>query len=169
MAAGLGVTKAAMPNPLRHAQPVGMLRFFGRAALDAAGRVIGREPLLVPLAGAPGTVTSLTTPDSLNGAPALNPGNRYPEWRQEIAAASAMRLGFYRPGRFARRIGCPLLVVTCQHDGVAPPGPAIRAARRAPRGELVQVSGGHYAPLMDQHERAVDVQLAFLERHLLDI
>jgi uncharacterized protein len=130
--------------------------------------LIGRDPLLVPLAGEKGTVAALTTPDSLNGPRALNPGNRYPDWQQEVAARSALRIGLYRPARHAARVGCPLLVVAPEGDGVAPVGPAIRAAERAPRGEVVRLDGGHYAPLMDQHERAVEAQLDFLRRHLLD-
>lgn len=53
-------------------------------------------------------------------------------------------------------------------DHSAPPKPAIRAAGRAPRRELVHLSGGHYAPFMEAHEPAVAAQLEFLERHLLD-
>ena len=47
----------------------------------------------------PGTVALLTTPDALDGGRALNPGNRYPDWQQAVAARSALRIGFYRPGR----------------------------------------------------------------------
>jgi hypothetical protein len=52
----------------------------------------------VPLAGEPGTVAALTTPDSLDGNRALNPSNRYPDWQQAVAARSVLRLGFYQPG-----------------------------------------------------------------------
>jgi uncharacterized protein len=118
----------AMHNALRHTTPLALARLTGRAAADAVGGQLGRDPLLVPLAGERGTIASLTTPDSLNGATALNPGNRYPQWQQSVAARSAIRVGFYRPGRFASRIRCPLLVVAHEADGVAPPMPAIRAA-----------------------------------------
>lgn len=134
---------AAAPNAMRHQTPIPSLRFSGRAVLDAVGGLFGRDPLLVALAGEPGTVTSLTTPDSLNGAEALNPDNRYPQWQQEVAARSALRVGFYRPGRFASRVWCPLLVLAYDDDGAALPGPAVRAAQRAPRGELVRLPGGH--------------------------
>jgi uncharacterized protein len=159
---------AAAPNAMRHQTALGSLRFTGRAVLDAVGGLLGREPLLVPLAGEPGTVTSLTTPDSLKGAAALNPDNRYPDWRQDVAARSALRAGFYRPGRFASRVRCPLLVLAQDQDGAALPGPAVRAAQRAPRGELVRLPGGHYEPYTAGHERAVEIQLSFLRRHLLD-
>src|SRR4051794_9883569 len=112
---------AALPNAMRHQKQIAALRFFGRAALDAIGLRLGRDPLLVPLAGAPGTVTSLTTPDAQKGAGALNAGNAYPEWQQMVAASSALRVAFYRPGRHASRIKIPFLVFAYEHDGVAPP------------------------------------------------
>jgi len=144
------------------------LRFTARAIRDALGGLIGRDPLLVPLAGERGTVTSLTSPDALTGAQALNPNDRYPAWQQEVAARSALRMGFYRPGRHARRVLCPLLVMASQDDGVAPPVPAVKVARSAPHGELATLPGGHYASFMAGHEQAVELQLSFLGRCVLD-
>jgi len=152
----------------RYQRPGAMLRFTARAVLDAAGSLVGRAPLLVPLVGEPGTVAMLTTPDAREGSAALTADGRYPHWRQEVAARSALRLVFYRPGRAASRIRCPLLVVVCDEDRSAAPGPALDAARRAPHGELVRLPGaGHYAPFFEAHEQALRAQLAFLRRHLL--
>jgi pimeloyl-ACP methyl ester carboxylesterase len=157
---------AAARNAAKHQTPLAMLRLTMRGLLDAIGGVLGRDPLLVPLVGAPGTVASLTTPDAQDGNRALNPENRYPDWRQEVAARSALRIGSYRPGRFASRVDCPLLVVACDDDQSALAAPAARAAERALRGELVSLPGGHYAPFLDQHEPALEAELAFLQRHL---
>ncbi len=145
-----------------------MLRLTGRGVLDAIGGLVGRQPLLVPLADEPGTVALLTTPDSIDGNRALNPDNRYPDWQQAIAARSALRLGLYRPGRYASRVRCPLLVLVCDHDQSALAGPAVRAANRAPRAELARIPGGHYEPFLGGHEQAVEAELSFLRRHLLD-
>jgi uncharacterized protein len=155
---------AAMPNAMRHTTPFALLRLGGRALLDAVGGLLGRDPLLVPLAGRPGTVAALTTPDALDGAVALNPDNEYPEWRQELAARSVPGLGLYRPGRHAAHVHCPLLVLACDRDRSALAGPAVRAARRAPRGELVCLPGGHHEPFMVGHARAAEAELAFLRR-----
>jgi pimeloyl-ACP methyl ester carboxylesterase len=159
--------QAAARNALRHQRPLAMLRFTGRGLLDAAGGVVGRPPLLVPLAGPPGTVAVLTTPDALDSDRILNPGGRYPDWQQAVAARSALRLGFYQPGRSAGRVRCPLLVVVCDQDQSALAEPSARAARRAPRGELVRLPGGHYAPFSTAHEETVAAELAFLRRHVL--
>jgi uncharacterized protein len=158
---GLAVTR----NAARYQRPSAMLRFTGRAVLDAAGALAGRPPRLVPLTGRPGTVALLTTPDAQDTGRALTP-EKYPDWRPEVAARSALRAGFYSPGRLAARVTCPLLVVVADQDQSALAGPAARAARRAPRGELVRVPGGHYEPFLGGHERVVAAELAFLTRHL---
>jgi pimeloyl-ACP methyl ester carboxylesterase len=160
--------QAAARNAARHQRPLALLRFTGRGIVDAVGGLAGRRPRLVPLVGQPGTVALLTTPDALDGGRALNPDNRYPDWQQAVAARSALRLGFYRPGRYASRVRCPILVLACDQDQSAPAAPAIHAANRAPRGELVRLPGGHYAPFLDGHEEAVEAELSFLRRHLLD-
>ena len=156
---------AAARNAARHQKPLAMARFTGRGILDAAGGLVGRPPLLVPPAGEPGTVALLTTPDSLDGDWALN-AESYPGWRREVAARSALRVAFYRPGRAAPRVRCPLLVVVCDQDTSALAEPAVRAARRAPRGELVRLSGGHYATFLGAHEQAVQAELSFLRHNL---
>jgi pimeloyl-ACP methyl ester carboxylesterase len=155
----------ASRNAARFQRPGALLRFTGRALLDGLGSLVGRPPRLVPLVGQPGTVAMLTTPDALRGDEALH-ADRYPEWRQEVAARSALGVAVYRPGRYAHRVRCPLLVMVCDQDQSALAEPAARAARRAPRGELIRLPGGHYAPFLDQHEPAVAAQLTFLRHHL---
>jgi pimeloyl-ACP methyl ester carboxylesterase len=159
--------RAVTVNALRYQQPRALLRLTARGVLDALGGVVGRPPRLVPLAGLPGTVAVLTTPDSLDGEAALNPGGRYPEWRQVVAARSALRIGSYRPGRRAARVRCPLLVVACDDDRSVLAAPAVRVAERARAAELVRLPGGHYAPFLAAHEAAVEAELSFLRRHLL--
>jgi uncharacterized protein len=159
--------RAAAPNALRHMTPLALARLTGRGVLDTIGGLLGRPPLLIPLAGRRGEVASLTTPDSADAAHALNPGNRYPGWQQEMAARSALTIGLYRPGRDAARVACPLLVVAYEDDRSALPGPAVRAGERAPRGEVVLLPGGHYAAFLEGHERTVEAELDFLRRHIV--
>ena len=160
--------QAAARNATRHQRPLALWRFTGRAILDTVAGLVGRQPRVVPLAGEPGTVALLTTPDGIDGDRALNPDNRYPDWQQAVAARSALSFSFYRPGRDASGVRCPLLVLVCDQDQSALAGPAVRAAKRAPRGELVRMSGGHYEPFLDGHEQAAEAELSFLNRHLLD-
>jgi len=158
---------AAARNAARFQKPLAMARFASRGILDALGGLTGRQPRLVPLTGEPGTVALLTTPDALDGDWALN-AESYPDWRREVAARSALRTGLYSPGRAAPRVRCPLLVVVCDQDRSALAEPAAHAARRAPRGELARLPGGHYAPFLGAHERAVQAELSFLRQNLLE-
>lgn len=158
---------ASARDASRHQRPLAMLRFTGRALLDLVGGLVGRPPLLVPLIGQPGTVAMLTTPDGLDSDRALDPDGRHTHWQRMVAARSTLGLVLYRPGRDAARVRCPLLVLVCDQDQTAPAEPAVRAARRAPRAELVRLpTGGHYEPFLGGHERAVAAQLAFLRRHV---
>jgi pimeloyl-ACP methyl ester carboxylesterase len=160
--------QAIVRNAARYQTPLAMMRLTGRAVLDALGGLIGRPPRLVPLNGEPGSVAFLTTPDALDTDRALNPDGRYPDWQQTAAARFALSLGFYRPGRDASRIRCPLLVLVCDEDNSALAAPALAAADRAARAEIVRLPGGHYQPFLTGHEQAVAAELSFLVRHLVD-
>ncbi|WP_329135176.1 alpha/beta fold hydrolase [Streptomyces sp. NBC_01476] len=159
--------RAAALNMMRHQKPLAALRLTGRGVLDALGGLAGRPPRLVALDGEPGEVALLTTPDAIGGGRVLDPDGRYADWQQAVAARSALPLGFYRPGRDAVRVRFPLLVVVCDQDTAALAPPSVAAQRRAPRGELVRLPGGHYAPFKEAHEAAVAAELDFLRRHLL--
>jgi fermentation-respiration switch protein FrsA (DUF1100 family) len=155
------------PRALSH-ETLGVLARFPLIALrDVARGLAGREPLVVPLAGPRGAVAMLTTPDACDSDGALNPGNTYPNWQQAIAARSVVPIALYRPGRTADRISCPLLAVISTRDQTVLAAPALKVARQAPRGEVLQVDGMHYAAFLDQHETVVAAELDFLRRHLL--
>jgi pimeloyl-ACP methyl ester carboxylesterase len=88
-------------------------------------------------------------------------------WRNRVAARLLLRFARYRPNRGAHRIGCPLLVCVCDRDGVTPPGAAVTAAERAPRGEAIHYDGRHFDIYFDElFERTVADQTAFLTRTL---
>lgn len=89
-------------------------------------------------------------------------------WRNRVS--SRWLLGRpYRPARHAAKLHCPWLVCVGEADRVAKPGPAIAAARRAPRGELRTYPGVDHFDIYDgpAHEALVADQLDFLKRHLL--
>ena len=157
---------AASRLAMRYQSLGGLLRLTGRALLDAIGGLFNAAPRLVPLVGERGRVAMLTAPDALKGPEALN-APAYPEWQQVIAARSALRPGFYRPIRFAKRVQCPLLVLGYEQDQIAAPKAAARAGRRAPAGEVVTRPGGHFEFLLDGYDEALANQRAFLTRHLL--
>ena len=160
---------AAARNAARHQKPLAMLRLTGRGILDALGGLVGRPPRLVPLVGLPGTVALLTTPDGIDGDRALNPGNRYPDWQQAVAARSALATRA-STGPAATRPGCGARCWSSSATRIRPRSPGPPSARRSerPGRELVRLPGGHYEPFLDGHEQAVEAELSFLRRHLLD-
>lgn len=89
-------------------------------------------------------------------------------WRNRVS--SRWLLGRpYRPVRHAAKLHCPWLVCVGEADRVAKPGPAIAAARRAPKGELRTYTGVDHFDIYDgpAHEALLADQLDFLKRHLL--
>jgi pimeloyl-ACP methyl ester carboxylesterase len=157
---------AASRNAMRYQTLGALLRLTGRGLLDLLGGLVGRDPRLVPLMGEPGTVAMLTAPDAFNGPRALD-AQHHPEWEQVVAARSALRVGSYRPARYAPRVECPLLVLGYEQDQLALAAPALRAGERAPHAEVVARPGGHFEFLLDGYEDAFAVQISFLTRHLL--
>ncbi|TDO63883.1 alpha-beta hydrolase superfamily lysophospholipase [Kribbella sp. VKM Ac-2571] len=153
-------------NASRYQTPGSALRLIGRSLLDLAGGLFGRPPRLVDLAGPPGTVALLNTPDAQLSNATLNPGNRYPDWQQAIAARSVFPAALYRPLKYAAKVRCPILYVVCENDQSALAAPTLKAAASSPNADVLQVPGNHYAPFLDAHEQVVDVELAFLNRHL---
>src|SRR5919204_6428753 len=89
-------------------------------------------------------------------------------WRNRVS--SAWLLGPpYRPIQHADSLHCPWLVCVGADDQVAKPGPAIDAARRAPKGELRIYPGVDHFDIYDgpSHEAVVADEVDFLSRHLL--
>ena len=88
-------------------------------------------------------------------------------WRNRVSSRWILGRPF-RPVRHARGLHCPWLVCVGEADRVARPGPAIAAARRAPRGELRTYPGVDHFDVYDgpAHEALVADQLDFLRRHL---
>jgi fermentation-respiration switch protein FrsA (DUF1100 family) len=152
------------PSALRAAGLPDVSRLAVAGVRDEISRLRGRPPFTIPIAGPPGRTAVMNSPDADPGYRAIFP----PEagFRNEIAARIGLHVGFYLPFRQAPRIACPWLVCVADDDLVTPPQPAIKAALRAPRGELRRYRSGHFdifgGELFDQ---SVADQIDFLSRH----
>lgn len=132
---------------------------------DVVGSWAGREPVLVPAVGPPGSFAAMTEPGAEQAQKDLvGPDSR---WRNEVAARVALTIGTYRPAAKAHRIACPLLVCVATGDLTTPHEPALRVAQRAPRGELREYACGHF-DIYDGEwfDRMVGDEVEFLDRHL---
>ena len=88
-------------------------------------------------------------------------------WRDRVSTRWLLGRPFL-PVRHAAHLHCPWLVGVGEADQVAAPGPAIRAARRAPHGELRTYPGVDHFDIYDgpAHEAVVADELEFLRRHV---
>jgi uncharacterized protein len=126
--------------------------------------MLGRQLLAV---GAPDQAAFINAPGGEAGWRRVVAIGEDSRWRNRASARWLLGRPF-RPVRHAARLHCPWLVCVGEADRVARPGPAIAAARRAPRGELRTYPGVDHFDIYDGavHEALVADQLAFLRRHL---
>jgi len=145
--------------------PAALVKVAVRTVRDLIGSLLRRPPVMVAVAGRPGSTALLTAPDALPGYLGLVPDGV--QFRNEVAARLALHSLRYRPGRSVSRIACPVLFCVCEHDSVAPSKATLRHARRSPRVEVRLYPLGHFDIYSgDGFERAVADQIAFLARHV---
>ena len=122
----------------------------------------------LPAVGQPDKPAFINAPGGEEGWRRVVATGEDSRWRNRVS--SRWLLGRpYRPARHAAGLHCPWLVCVGEADRVAKPGPAIAAARRAPKGELRTYPGVDHFDIYDgpEHEAVVADELDFLRRHLL--
>ncbi len=88
-------------------------------------------------------------------------------WRNQISAGVFLTVGLFRPVRRAARIGPPIWVGRCAQDITVDATAVAEVAARAPRGELHEFEGDHFAPFTGASTAAIiDSQVDFLRRVL---
>lgn len=141
------------------------LKVTARAIRDLACALAGRAPVMVDLAGPPGSAALMTAPDCEAGYLAV--AEHAPAFRNEVAARFGLAIARYLPGRRVRKLRCPILFGICTTDTVAPPAATRRHAANAVRGEVSEFPCGHFdVYLGEPFERAVDDYVDFLRRHV---
>jgi alpha/beta superfamily hydrolase len=150
---GLARVLATPPSLVAWLVPQGLLDLVGRHRT-------------IPVTGPPGSHGAMTLPGEAEGfAASRRPGSR---WRNEISPAIFLTVGLFRPVRGAARIRTPLWVGRCADDITVSAKAVGRLAARAPRGELHEFAGDHFAPFTGQSTEAVVAsQVAFLRREVL--
>jgi uncharacterized protein len=140
-------------------------RLTSEALADLLGSMLGLAPRYLPVSVPVGELGIIATDDAMVGLTRLDPTDE--PWPNRITARSILDITTHRPVLRARRARCPLLMVVAENDTMAPTRPAIRAAAKAPRGELYRSKGGHYdvyAGGLD-HANVLNVEVSFLLRH----
>jgi uncharacterized protein len=145
--------------------PAAFLKAFPAVAKDLVSMIGGRAPVMIPLAGAPGSLALMNAPDALPGYQALVPAAT--TFRNEVAARVTPTIMAYRPGREVKKINFPILFCVSNTDTVTPPTRTLRYARTAPRGEIKRYDAGHFDFYIgDAFDALVRDQLDFLTRQL---
>ena len=144
--------------------PLKLVPLIGHGLRDAAHALLRRQPHHIPIVGEPGSTSVISTPGALEGYLAL----AGPTWRNEVCARTVLEVAINRPGRVANRLRTPLLVQYGEHDAVAPPAAATRAAAEAGRyAEIRSYPVDHFGVYRGEwQQRALCDQLEFLRRHL---
>ena len=121
----------------------------------------------LPVVGQPHEAAMINAPGGEEGWRRVVAIGEESRWRNRVSSRWLLGRPF-RPARHAAKLHCPWLVCVGEADRVARPGPAIAAARRAPKGELRTYPDVDHFDIYDgpAHEALVADQLAFLRRHL---
>jgi len=148
---------------------VGMKHIFrmaGHAQRDLVRSWLGLSPYKIPLVGKPGTVALMADTDAWNTFSQLAPD----DFVNEACARIGIRMDKYRPINHIAKIRCPVLLQACDQDIALPLNVVKKAGERL--GQLAQVIHypiGHFdIYLGDNFEKAVNDQLAFFKKHLLN-
>ncbi|HEX5929555.1 MAG TPA: alpha/beta hydrolase [Solirubrobacterales bacterium] len=172
---GGGNALAAAAGDPRVAAAVSQVPFLDivRQAHRASPAVTARTLLAalrgrhLPAVGQPDEAAFINAPGGEAGWRRVVAGGEDSRWRNR--ASSRWLLGPpFRPARLAAGLHCPWLLCVGEADRVARPGPAIAAARRAPRAELRTYPGVDHFDIYDgpEFEAVVADELDFLRRHL---
>lgn len=124
----------------------------------------GLSPHKIPIAGKPGSIACLTTPDAYNGYRKLAPDN----FINEVCARILLRGEKYRPVKQAKNVRCPVLLQICEYDSIIPKSAAEETEKQLGKyAEAIYYTIGHFDIYIgDNFEKAVSDQLDFFKKHL---
>ena len=144
--------------------PISSVKVTFLAMTDLLTSPFRKQPVMVDLAGTPGSAALMTAHDALTGYNAIKPtGINITEY---VSARFGFAITRYFPGLSARKLSCPTLVIACLKDTVAPVGPTIRYAKQLLQGTLVELDTGHFDIYVGEwFEKVVGIQTDWLKKH----
>jgi len=140
------------------------LRLVMHGQRDLMRSLFGLSPHKIPIAGKPGTISCLNTPDAYDGYRELVPDT----FINEVCARILIRGDKYRPVKQAKHVRCPVLLQVCEHDTIIPRSAAEETEKQLGKyAEAIYYPIGHFDIYIgDNFEKAIGDQLGFLKKHL---
>ncbi|UCC81902.1 MAG: alpha/beta hydrolase [Gemmatimonadota bacterium] len=140
------------------------LRLIVHGQRDLVRSWLGLSPHKIPIVGRPGSIACMPTQDAYDGYASIASES----FVNEVCARITIRGDKYRPVTKAKRVRCPVLLLICESDELAPVSAAEETAEKL--GDLAEVRRypiGHFDIYIGANfERSVADQLEFLSRHL---
>jgi len=144
--------------------PWSALKVLGRAIADVFAGLLHLPPVLVDLAGNPGTTALMPVPDYQQYLALIPAGSLF---RKSVSARIALQILAYYPGHLIKRIKCPAYYTVCKFDSVAPAPATRRHMEKAHRAEVHVYSCGHFEIYLGElFERMVHEYIAFLKKYV---
>jgi pimeloyl-ACP methyl ester carboxylesterase len=137
----------------------------GFYALRDMLRSDSEEPLYVPTIAKDG-FSALICPECAEGYKKLTPPGM--EAENKVAARVFLTLPFYNPGKYAKDIQAPVLMLAAEKDGLIPIAKVREVAASLPHGEFVELKGAdHFTPYAGPvFEQVVAKQTVFFKAKL---
>jgi dienelactone hydrolase len=141
-----------------------LLRMVMHGQRDYFRSWFGLSPHKIPVAGKPGSIACLTTPDAYEFFRKFAPAN----YINEVCARINIRGDKYRPVKQAQNVRCPVLLQICEFDSVTPKSAAEETEKQLGEyAEVIHYPIGHFDIYTgDYFEKAVSDQLNFFMKHL---
>lgn len=126
---------------------VSVLKLLPNIICDLVCEVFGWNPVLVDLAGKPGSKALMPIHD-WGQCMRLVPEET--TFKKKISARIGLHIMFYSPGKAAKDVKCPMYVAICGKDTVAPAKKTEQLVKSAKNCEYVVYPVGHFDVYLDE-------------------
>lgn len=143
-----------------------LLRLTGAGILDLITAISGKA-YYIPAVESPGRLGCMTQEGMKESYLAMVPEDT--DWINHVPARICLAMLFYRPGKKAGRIQCPVLIISGDQDKAVYTPAAQKASSQIADNEFISLPMGHcdaYVPGIFMNQ-VMDLQLNFIHKHIL--
>ncbi len=144
--------------------PIHIIQLLYASLRDRCQLALGMRPFYIPSFGKPGDLAAMTDPGTLEAFTKIDPSD-YDFSKDNVAGRVFLNVLSYSPGKLAEKMIIPWLVQIAQYDKTTPIGPAIKAAKQAPKSRLIMYKCGHFEMYIPPNfDQVLQDQLLFLNK-----